>query len=149
MKQLCERNHLLRDAPASDSEVSDEDVLRGLATLRQQIQTIALDKTLQLEEEELLLPRHPTPQMKTLSSLWTHSPRKDRLLMIRAALFHILNDRVLSHDMFGVDELDRIASTDRREVEKGLRIFEKKMMECQGELGSLRACSGLTAKSAK
>lgn len=133
---LRRKEKILRDAVldnAHSQDVSDEDIIRGFAHLRQRVQSLAQNRVLQASIGNLPLDPTVSSRVQHLEIIWEKAPKKDRAQILRAALFLVLYDYILDRELFGIEASKQAPKTTRRKgLETNLGVFESTMKSRNG-----------------
>lgn len=125
---------------AGVQKVTDQEVICVFASLRQQVQALSRNSVYKLDVNPRL-PSKPTPRMRTFYSHWKGALNvKDLAMRMRAEIFYMLDDRILSVRCFGLHEGDGSEEQLRGNdcVERYLQRFEEILEENKGLIPNLK-----------
>lgn len=136
LSNLCASEQNLRQTLLKDlftQEPADWEIYKVFTDLRCQLQTIAHSKTLQVRNTNLPLTSDLSPRFQHLGSIWNRYPKHDRLHILRAALYLVLNDFLLNKELFGIKDSEN-TSTSGYQLEEGFGAWERQMRSRKGWL---------------
>ncbi|KAL7936396.1 hypothetical protein V8C35DRAFT_295388 [Trichoderma chlorosporum] len=109
-KEQALRDFMLQNA--EDQGSNEQVVISRYTRLGQSIHKLAMSKTYQVERSTFFASQGSLQMDEYLGALWETSSRPTRLWILRATIFQILHSKILSHEMFDVDETGTYPVTD-------------------------------------